>query len=921
MTDEPALSDAGVNPSLNPRYGQRCLTKSRTIDRVWQSEDNHQRIYQNFFSLRAETFTGDFLAETKVAHSASCGADVEMLKFRPSIAMRLVVIVLATGILAFAVIGSLAVLRLDLGLKEQADSLGELSAKQLSDRLDGEAQLARARIETLGSEVASRLRQLAQRADVTKAVASRNDVTIQQLLAAVATTSDMQRLIAFDKDGIPIGVNETADLLAISSQLYDSDLARDLLPLLKDNSRGRPRGHQSTHAMSMGLLGALHLPARLTIAHEAFEPVFDDFGEIIGALGGFRALGRTERTLENFSSLTNAGVVIMHGREVVSGAGPKARFAEMTADDNGLIFSDDHAHVARCVDYDSALKVCAFTDASIVTATRDQMFRIGATETRLLMQQFLAVAAITLLMLVVSLLVGVRYATFGLSTLAVAARGVADGDLDRPFKPVGVGEIFTLGLAFERMLENLRTSMGQIRQLAFFDGITGLPNREKIRADAKKIFDQAKSGALCFLDLDGFKSINDTYGHKTGDLLLRKVAERLSAFFDARNAADGSRSKRPTLARIGGDEFVIIIPAEQDRILVASLLKDLLTHLGSPFELGGSSVNIGASIGVTFFPSEGTSYEALLMNADLAMYVAKQRGRNTFSFFEPELLENARTKLALERDLRTAIREKTLSVNYQPIIKCGDGSIRGVEALARWEHPVLGNIPPIRFITIAEEVGLVQEVDRFVMQRAIEDIGRLIAAGADIVLATNVSAASIEDAFFVNQVSKVIEKSSFDPTRLELEITESVAMHDPDKVCQNIDGLRKMGVRFAIDDFGAGYSNLATLARLPFDTVKLDRSLVYGVAADREKQAIVRTGVTLAAELGFETVVEGIENSEDLEFAATTGATYAQGYLFSKPVAIDALSILLKPSRLAVIAGEALNREFARTPRGRQAAR
>ena len=829
-----------------------------------------------------------------------------MLKRLPSIATRLIVTVLATGILAFAVIGGLALLRLDSGLKEQAGALGHLSAKQLADRLDGEAQLARARIETLGSDVALRLRQVAQRADISKALGSRNDITIQQLLGAVAKTSDMQRLIAFDKDGIPIGVSEAGDLLAISAQFYETDLAQDLLPILKDNSRGNPRGHQSTHVMSPGLQRTLQLPPRLTIAHEAFEPVFDDFGEMIGALGGFRVLGRTERTLENFSSLTNAGVAIMHGREVVSAAGPKASFAAMSADENGLIQSDDGAHVARCVNYDVSLKVCAFTDASIVTATRDQMFRIGATETRSLMRQFLVVAAITLLMLVVSLLFGVRHATFGLSTLAAAARAVADGNLDRPFKPLGVGEIFSLGLAFEQMLEHLRANMGQIRQLAFFDGVTGLPNREKIRLDAKKIFEQAKSGALCFLDLDGFKSINDTYGHKTGDLLLRKVSERLSAFFDERDNGNG---KRPTLARIGGDEFVMIIPSEQDRTVVGLLLKHLLTHLGTPFEVGGSSLSIGASIGVTFFPAEGTSYEELLMNADLAMYTAKEHGRNTFSFFTAQIAEVARTKLALERDLRTALREQTLSVHYQPVIQCKDGSVRGVEALVRWQHPELGNIPPFRFIPIAEEVGLVQEIDRFVMQRAIEEIGSLIGTGSDIILATNVSAASIEDAFFVSQVSQLLDRSGFDPARLELEITESVAMRDPDRVCNNISGLRKMGVRFAIDDFGAGYSNLATLARLPFDTVKLDRSLIDGVAADSVKQAIVRTGLTLAAELGFETVVEGIENSADLEFAATTGATFAQGYLFSRPVPYDALSILLQPARLVAIAAAALNRE------------
>jgi EAL domain-containing protein (putative c-di-GMP-specific phosphodiesterase class I) len=246
-------------------------------------------------------------------------------------------------------------------------------------------------------------------------------------------------------------------------------------------------------------------------------------------------------------------------------------------------------------------------------------------------------------------------------------------------------------------------------------------------------------------------------------------------------------------------------------------------------------------------------------------------------------------------------------VHYQPTISCKDGSIRGVEALARWQHPKLGNVPPVRFIAIAEEIGLVQEIDRFVLQRATEDIGGLIDAGVDIVLAVNVSAAGIEDPFFVGDVAKVIDAAGFDPARLELEITESIAMRDPDTVCQSIAGLRRLGVRFAIDDFGAGYSNLATLARLPFDTVKLDRSLIIDLASDREKQTIVRIGLTLASELGFETVVEGIERMEDFEFVAKAGATYAQGYLFSMPLSFDDLSIFLQPARLGAIASTVRN--------------
>jgi diguanylate cyclase (GGDEF)-like protein len=581
----------------------------------------------------------------------------------------------------------------------------------------------------------------------------------------------------------------------------------------------------------------------------------------------------------------------------------------MTSDSSGLIHSDDGAHVARCADHDGSLKVCTYTDTSVVTGTRDQMFRIGAAETRSLMKQFLVVAAITLVMLVVGLLFGVRHATLGLSTLASAAHAVAAGNMDRPFKPVGVGEVYSLGLAFEKMLANLRASMGKIRQLAFYDGVTGLPNREKLRLDSTQIIENSKCGALCFLDLDGFKSINDTFGHKTGDLLLRKVSDRLTVFLTDSGAGSGQGSSDIMLARVGGDEFVMIIPGEQNQESLGKVATQMLEHLVAPFEINGSHVSIGASIGITVYPADATTYEELLINADLAMYAAKQRGRNTFAFFTSEIAENAKTRLALEQDLKNAVRTSQLSVHYQPTISCKDGSIRGVEALARWQHPKLGNIPPERFIAIAEEIGLVQEIDRFVLLRAINDIGGLIASGLDIILAVNVSAAGIENPFFVREVTKLIEDAKFDPKRLELEITESVAMRDPDGVCQSIGGLRQLGVRLAIDDFGAGYSNLATLARLPFDTVKLDRSLAFRLDVDREKQTIVRTALTLTSELGFDTVVEGIESMAALEFVAKAGATYAQGYLFSVPVPLSELSILLQPAHLGAMVGSSLKKQ------------
>ncbi|MFI4996484.1 MAG: putative bifunctional diguanylate cyclase/phosphodiesterase, partial [Hyphomicrobiales bacterium] len=298
------------------------------------------------------------------------------------------------------------------------------------------------------------------------------------------------------------------------------------------------------------------------------------------------------------------------------------------------------------------------------------------------------------------------------------------------------------------------------------------------------------------------------------------------------------------------------------------------------------------------YPADGTTYEELLVNADLAMYAAKSSGRNTYAPYAVELAEIALARHALENDLTLAVHAKELSVQYQPKISCKNGRIQGAEALVRWVHPTLGNVPPSHFVQIAEEIGLIGEIDRFVLERSLREIGDLIASGSDIVLAVNVTATEIEDPLFINDIVAAVREAQFPPSRLEIEITESIAMRNPDLVCERINLLRQLGIRFAIDDFGAGYSNLATMARLPFDTVKLDRSLVSGVAQDPEKQAIVRIAIRLAEELGFETVAEGIETMEDLHFVAESGATLAQGFVFSPPVSLLEFSALVQPNRL-----------------------
>ncbi|SEF13503.1 diguanylate cyclase (GGDEF) domain-containing protein [Rhizobiales bacterium GAS191] len=809
--------------------------------------------------------------------------------------MRLVAVVLVTGVLGFGIIGGLTALRLHQQLNSQADALGHLSERQLAHRLDGEAQLARARIEALGADAADRLRQLAQRADVGRAVGSRNDVTIQELLTPVAKTSGFERLIALDETGRVIGANATLDLLAVNAALQDSEVAADLKPLLQNNSRSHPRGHQDTGQLEFSLMSILKMPVHPTVAHMLVEPVFDDFGDLIGALFAIRPIGQSERTLESFTSLADAGVAILHDNEVVSAAGPRGvTFTRLETKVGGLQHSDDSNYVARCVDYETAIRVCVFTDAAVISTARDQMFQIGAAQARALMGQFLASAALALGALVAALLVVVRHTTKGLSTLAAAAQEIAGGNLDVPFRATGIGEVRSLETAFERMLSNLRASTRKIRQLAFYDAISQLPNREKIRDDAPGVIASSGCGALFFLDLDGFKSINDTFGHKAGDALLRKVAERLTKLLAAAEDAVG----KPLLARIGGDEFAAILPGISAVEEASEAARGVIETLRAPFNFGGDHASVGTSIGIAMYPADGTTYEDLLVNADLAMYAAKSSGRNTYAFFAAELAETARARQAFEHDLASAIRNEELSVQYQPKVSCSDGRIRGVEAIVRWAHPALGNFSPERFVTIAEETGLIGDIDRFVLKRALGDIGDLIRGGSDIVLAVNVTATEIEDPLFIKHIVKSIREAHFPPTRLELEITESVAMRNPKLVCERITLLRQLGIRIALDDFGAGYSNLATMARLPFDSVKLDRSMVSGVAGDQEKQMIVRIAIRLASELGFETVAEGVESAEDLHFVAENGATMVQGSVFSPPLPLAEFSALVQPSRL-----------------------
>ncbi len=502
--------------------------------------------------------------------------------------------------------------------------------------------------------------------------------------------------------------------------------------------------------------------------------------------------------------------------------------------------------------------------------------------------------------------------------LASVARRIAGGDLDHD-TPHGAtsrapGEVGELQRAFRVMLLRLRHGLDKVERLAFVDGITGLPNRQAFgRLVAQAVADpteaagrggQAGKGAVVFVDLDRFKKVNDTLGHAQGDELLRLVGLRLAAVVADRpgvgaRVIEGSRTRswrdwigRPVVARLGGDEFTLLLPGETDREALQAVGSRIVEALSAVFVIDGQEVRIGASVGITAFPSDGTSAERLLRNADLAMYAAKEAGRGSTCFYSAELEAGVLERLTLERDLRAALARDEFRVFYQPQVSCESGRIIGAEALVRWQHPTRGLLPPSAFLDVAEETGLIVEMGWLVLRRAAEDAAKLERTGRPISIAVNLSALQFERADFVARVSDALEVTGLRPDLLELELTESIAMRDPERVLSRIAPLRERGVRFAIDDFGTGYSSLNYLTKLPFTTLKIDRSFVQAIRGSARDQALVTTILRMAESLKLGTVAEGVESQADFDFVREGGASLAQGYLFAPPLAFPEFSAL-----------------------------
>jgi diguanylate cyclase (GGDEF)-like protein/PAS domain S-box-containing protein len=437
----------------------------------------------------------------------------------------------------------------------------------------------------------------------------------------------------------------------------------------------------------------------------------------------------------------------------------------------------------------------------------------------------------------------------------------------------------------------------RIKELAFFDALTRLPNRTLLLDRLKQaITASARSeacGALLFIDLDHFKTLNDTLGHDKGDLLLQQVAQRLAA----------SVLESDTVARVGGDEFVVVLGSlhanrEEAASQTEAQGEKILSVLGVPYQLGEIEYRSTASIGATVFTGQQASIDELLKQADLAMYKSKERGRNAVCFFDPDMQTVVVERAALEAGLRNAIEQKQFLLHYQAQV---DGArITGVEALVRWQHPQRGMVPPADFIPLAEETGLIVPLGGWVLEAACKQLARWAtrADTAYLTIAVNVSVQQFREPDFVDKVLAIIRQTGARADRLKLELTESVLVDNVQDIIQKMGALKAKGVVFSLDDFGIGYSSLSYLKRLPLDQLKIDRSFVRDVLVDPNDAVIARAIVTLAQSLGLGVIAEGVETAAQRDFLAAAGCHAYQGYYFCRPLPAEGFEAFLNRDTL-----------------------
>jgi diguanylate cyclase (GGDEF)-like protein len=435
----------------------------------------------------------------------------------------------------------------------------------------------------------------------------------------------------------------------------------------------------------------------------------------------------------------------------------------------------------------------------------------------------------------------------------------------------------------------------QLEHQANYDSLTGLPNRNLLHDRmGQAVYAQRKprSLAVVFIDLDNFKFVNDSLGHGTGDRLLKGMAERLRQVL----------REGDTVARLGGDEFVLILNDQGGEDVIFRALQRIMAEVSRPMVVDGHELTLTCSAGVTLYPQDGRDVDTLLRNADAAMYRAKEHGRNNVQFYTSEINARISERVALENALRRALERRELVLHYQRKIDVGRGALAGAEALLRWNHPEWGLLPPERFITLAEETGLIVAIGEWVLREACRQARAWLDAGlAPGRISVNLSPRQFRQENLVRMVSRILEETHIEPRHLELEITEGTVMHNVTKAVATLHGLKSLGLELSVDDFGTGYSSLAYLRDFPIDTLKIDRSFVREIGsgrggADGEDEGIIaRAVISLGHALHLRVIAEGVETEAQLRFLQRHGCDEVQGFYYGEPVPPEEFERLLRP--------------------------